>query len=407
MATLHAPKYITVSQAESYAAHAGFGNSTVPGTKYTQIQVIVAIAIAESNLNIYAYNPTDPYGGSYGVLQINGVHLSASLTENDAYTPQKAFNYAYQLSQHGNNFNPWGTYTNGSWKQHIPVVQMSGNVLPSDGWWNFPRIDNIGMPDPFGGFPKPDSNIQVPDGYPVANILPGVVSGINTPLGTVPEFGATVTIRLKTPLNNLADHIAFLHLKDVTVRMGQDVFPGDIIGHSGGNQAAGSQKVVLGFALYHGDFYGVDGWQYMTKENLLGKLNPVPVIESIATGKIQLNSSFLSGDSFNTGQASQYVKDALQVLNNHVKLKPDEDVVAALRYIDSLLQVKNPFDLNEQSSNPLQYIGDVLYVMFVVDLTALAIRVMLFLLGAYTLFRIFNKFVSLPIASPTRNEKTL
>jgi murein DD-endopeptidase MepM/ murein hydrolase activator NlpD len=392
---LYPPKYITVPQAESYASHAGFSNVLVKGTSYTQIQVIVAIAVAESSLNIYAYNPLDPYGGSYGVLQINGVHFNNNLTIQDAYNPQKAFNYAYQLSERGTNFNPWGTYTNGSWKQHIPIIQQSGSTLPSDGWWNFRRIDNIGMPDPFGGFPKPDSNIMTPDGYPIANILPGVVSGINNPNGTIPDFGATVTIKLDTPINNLATHIAFLHLQDVTVRVGQKVYPGDIVAHAGGNKAAGAQKVQLGFALYHGDYYGVDGWQYMTKENLLSKLNPVPVIESITSGNILLSSAF--GDSLGSQSAAgmKFVQDAILKASTKVKLKPDEDVVATLVYLDGLLQVQNPFDVTQNDNNPLNWLGDFLYVAFVVDLVALTLRLLLFALGAYILFKVMNRYINL------------
>lgn len=402
MATLHAPKYITVQEAESYASHAGFNATLVPGTSYTQIQVITAIAIAESSLNQYAYNPLDPNGGSFGLLQINGIHFTSSFTENDAYNPQRAFNYAYTLSNRGTNFNPWSTFTRGDYKQHIPIIQQSGTVL-GEGWWNFARYDNLGEPDRFGGFPKPDSNIQVPDGYPIANILPGVVSGINGPNGEMPAFGATVTIKLTKPLNNLADHIAFLHLQDVTVRPGQKVGPGDIIGHSGGNKAAGTQKVVLGFALYHGDYYGYDGFQYMTKENLTGngKLNPVPLLDSLASGNVLLNSSFNVG-STNT----QFVQDALVRMQGIVNLTPNQDVVTVLEYLDDVLAVKNPFDVTQNDNNPLNWIGDFLYVAFVIDLTALALRLLFFVLGSYVIFKIFNRLISLPTFRRIGNGQT-
>jgi hypothetical protein len=392
MPILHAPKYISVQEAESYAAHAGFSNANVAGTKYTQIQVIVAIAIAESSLNIYAYNPLDPYGGSFGVLQINGAHFNANMNENDAYNPQKAFNYAYLLSQRGTNFNPWGTFTNKSYLQHIPIIQQTGNILPDVGWWTFQRYDHIGEPDRFGGFPKPDSNIQVPDGYPIANILPGIVSGINSPNGTIPAFGATVTIKLDKPLNDLADHISFLHLEDVTVRQGQRVQPGDIIGHSGGNRAAGTQKVVLGFALYHGEYYGIDGFQYMTLENLTGngKLNPVPLLDSLSTGNILQSESFTG---LGTNNAA-FVQDAIKKVSDKVKLTPDENVYNVLVYLDDLLAVKNPFDITQGNNNPFSWLGDFLYITFVVDLVALTLRIFIFLLGAYLLFKIFNQMTN-------------
>lgn len=125
-------------------------------------------------------------------------------------------------------------------------------------WYTYPRIDQYGTPDPFGGFPKPDSNIQVPDNYPITALLGGTVTGINSPSGSIPAWGAVVTIKLDSPLNPIATHTAYLHLASIApgLAVGSHVSAGDLIGYSGGKSAAGSQKVPLGFALYHGPFYG-------------------------------------------------------------------------------------------------------------------------------------------------------
>src|SRR5713101_5499443 len=156
-------------------------------------------------------------------------------------------------------------------------------------WYTFPRVDNIGSPDPFGGFPKPDSNIQTPDNYPITALLSGVVSGINSPSGTIPTFGAVVTIKLDHALNSLATHTVYLHLASVApgLHIGSHVNAGDLIGQSGGSAAAGSQKAPVGFALYSGDYYGYgSAWGNMTKANLLGPLNPVSLLNQIAQNGI-------------------------------------------------------------------------------------------------------------------------
>lgn len=152
-------------------------------------------------------------------------------------------------------------------------------------WYTFPRVDNIGSPDPFGGFPKPDSNIQVPPNYPITALLSGTVSGINSPSGVTPPFGAVITIKLDHALNSLATHTAYLHLASIApgLKVGSHVNVNDLIGYSGGVNAAGSQKAPVGFALYGGDYYGYgSAWGQETTANLLGPLNPVPLLDQVA-----------------------------------------------------------------------------------------------------------------------------
>jgi hypothetical protein len=151
-------------------------------------------------------------------------------------------------------------------------------------WYMFPRIDNYGSPDPFGGFPKPDSNIQIPANYPVTALLSGTVSGVNAPDGSIPEYGSVVTIKLDKPINQVATHTAYLHLASSTVGVGQHVNAGDLIGYNGSQNAAGSEKVPLGFALYNGDYYGYGpSWnQYLGSS----ALNPVGVLNAAANGQV-------------------------------------------------------------------------------------------------------------------------
>lgn len=117
---------ILQSQAATYATQAGFSGGA--------LATILGIANAESSLNTLAYNGNDPYGGSYGVLQINGAHMGESfvygnhtyiMSPSIADNPLLAFAFAYQLSGGGVDFTPWGTYTSGAY--------LSGTVSSSSG----------------------------------------------------------------------------------------------------------------------------------------------------------------------------------------------------------------------------------------------------------------------------------
>lgn len=180
---------------------------------------------------------------------------------------------------------------------------LPGAGISSNPWWTYSRVDGYGSPDPFGGFPKPDSNIQYPAGAPVAALLPGTVSGINAPNGSVPPYGAVVTIKLDQPLNKLATHTAYLHLsRPYNVKVGQHVSAGDLIGFNGGINAAGSQKVPLGFALTSTDYYGYGaGW----KQNLgNANLDPTGLLGAAQSGNL---NNYLQGLKLNpvnlTGQS--------------------------------------------------------------------------------------------------------
>lgn len=96
---------LTTSQVKQYLQTAGFtGNGLSSG---------VIIVQRESGNDTLAVNKSDPYGGSYGMWQINGSHIielfGHSITLAQAYDPQASSNYAYELSQHGSDFHDWST----------------------------------------------------------------------------------------------------------------------------------------------------------------------------------------------------------------------------------------------------------------------------------------------------------
>lgn len=106
---------LTTSQVRQYLQNAGFtGNGLSSG---------VIIVQRESGNDTLAVNKSDPYGGSYGMWQINGSHIielfGHSITLAQAYDPQASSNYAYELSQHGSDFHDWATAAN------LPVSNYS------------------------------------------------------------------------------------------------------------------------------------------------------------------------------------------------------------------------------------------------------------------------------------------
>lgn len=153
-------------------------------------------------------------------------------------------------------------------------------------WWSsqFSRVDGLGGYEPESpprGSPdfyvKPDTNIQLPPGYPIVAISPGTVTNVRQT-----SWGQTVvTIRLDSQINDLATHQAYQHMSSATVTKDQHVNQGDLIGYNN----EGSPP--LGFSFYSGDVYGNDpGWELLqndlTAHGNNGRLSPVAFLDSMA-----------------------------------------------------------------------------------------------------------------------------
>lgn len=191
-------------------------------------------------------------------------------------------------------------------------------------WWSssFSRIDNFGSLDPQGRYWKPDSNIQLPGLYPITALLSGIVTSVqNTSFGQ-----NVVTIRLDSPLNNLATHTFYEHMSSTTVQVGQHVSAGTLIGY---NNPQG--QVPLGFGLYSGDTYGSgSAWQTLQNDLCPGcanLLNPTKLLNAAKSGTLPQSggnsflSSFLNTGSSNpagnsagcaTGDIGCYVQQGIQ-----------------------------------------------------------------------------------------------
>lgn len=177
---------LSIAQAAQLANEAGFtGRNLV---------IMIATSIGESGLYTEAINANDPGGGSFGIVQINGVHFGKKfgpqnqyiMSQAVAFNPQLAYIFAYELSG-GFNFRPWGAYTNGSYAAHLSEVEAvigpngekvgSGNTLyntyiapvtdpitADSSWSDFCKAldEQCALSNPFEG----DLNFNPVDGSP-------------------------------------------------------------------------------------------------------------------------------------------------------------------------------------------------------------------------------------------------
>lgn len=107
---------VSIAQASQYAQNAGFSGAGLIN--------ILAIALAESGLNTEAKNCSGntPSGScDRGILQINS-YWHKGVSDQCAYDPQCAFQNAFVISNGGQSFSPWTTYSSGRYKSYINQV---------------------------------------------------------------------------------------------------------------------------------------------------------------------------------------------------------------------------------------------------------------------------------------------
>lgn len=117
-----------------YAASAGF---TGPA-----LTMAVAIALAESGgdpgargLNRNAQGQTTSV--DRGLWQINSVY-HPEVSDTCAYNPACAANSAYTISNRGQNWQPWSTFSNGAYKQY-----MSRGLAAAMGSGNYGTVQSV------------------------------------------------------------------------------------------------------------------------------------------------------------------------------------------------------------------------------------------------------------------------
>lgn len=265
----------------------------------------------------------------------------------------------------------------------------------ANAWWHANTINNWGQyPDPQGNFPKPDINFLLQPNTPLPAILPGTVSGINSPSGAIPTYGAVVTVKLDTPINDIATHYAYLHLTKVQpgLRIGQHVNIGDNLGYAGGNITAGSASAAMGFALYPGDYYGFGSqWtQYIQTRNNVAdqRLNPTGLINDITGGK---TTNYLS-DNGPAGVGGNGLSGLIQRPVQPL-LQPGDSVQATLAHIDIAMQLINPVPQgNYGLQDTFTWIGD-FFSNLGSDAMAFIFRSVIVSIGIYICFSVINTSV--------------
>lgn len=251
---------LTVQQTANYAKQAGW---TGPA-----LVTIVAIAMCESNLYTHATNPSDPSGGSFGILQINGSHFGQpfgvvngpdqyTMSQSAAYDPYLSFLYAQPLSNYGKNFHPWSTYSNGCYLTHVDAVRSalggggggsSGPQFPAytgTPWYRYGVYSDADY-----GSPYHNTDVGTPPETPLTAPLSGTVTDIG-----YFDWGGQVTVKVDDPKQNAGYKDYFLiHLDAINpyLQTGQHVNAGDFLGYSGGeNTLADPRLRPLPLGLSH------------------------------------------------------------------------------------------------------------------------------------------------------------
>jgi hypothetical protein len=365
------------------------------------------------------FNTTQPEPGSYGggsqghimyyTSFAQGVQATATTLKNGLYPEllrdlqtNNTAALAAGSAQLRKDMATWGTGYN-SWYSNPPAPSLlqqiyngstgGGGSIPiapaTKQWYNWPFANDYGGAEPFGNYPKPDLNIQCPQGTPVTVVANGTVSGVNSPGGAIPAWGAAVTIRLDTPINAIATHMAYIHMQPVSagIKVGMRVAVGDVIGKAGTALAQGSEKVPLGFAFSNGDYYGFGaGWSY----NGDPRLNPY---------------SFLSGVAKNgvSGSGGSGLLSSVTSAASKISLGPNASVTQLLVSLDAAGTLSNPFDTSQNSvqqdsiagasfTDPMSWLQAV-GTNTTNDLGAIALRLVLLIIGAVLFYKILSQFV--------------
>lgn len=147
---------LTAAQVAQLVKQAGFPQSAHV--------TMVAVAKAESGFNTEAVNPRDPFGGSFGLFQINGAHKldNRRLLSDAAYNTDAA-----KRIYDSQGLRAWGVYTSGAYEKHMNEARQgvaqaanvtgnasvpgtgSGTTTPSVTYGpNGPQITNAGTGTP-------------------------------------------------------------------------------------------------------------------------------------------------------------------------------------------------------------------------------------------------------------------
>jgi murein DD-endopeptidase MepM/ murein hydrolase activator NlpD len=229
---------LSIQQTISYAKAAGFTG--------TALVNIVAIAMAESNLNTTVVNSI----GATGILQIL-LSVHPNVTSAQAMDPAFSFKYAYQLSSGGTNLCAWQSYSSAvcgvgwdnRWSQYVPQVQaaISGGgggatTLPASGqWFDFAINQENDYATTYKGAgtdtPHYAVDIEAPQDTPFYFLQPGKIVKSD-----YQAWGGEV---FEQPDSGGQEEYVY-HLDEIETTIGAHVNAGQVVGLSGGQTSGGS-----------------------------------------------------------------------------------------------------------------------------------------------------------------------
>lgn len=227
---------ITVAQARQYAQQAGFSGQS--------LDIIVAIAQAESGLDTQATNTNSDGSIDRGILQINDVYHS-EVSSTCAYDAACSFQAGYKISSNGTNFTPWTTYTSG-----VYLKYMSGTQNTPD-WYTYPVTHGYitGYQGPGTDTPHYAEDLGAPFHTPFFFLENGQIVKAD-----YQAWGGEVFLK---PDSGGPEEYVY-HLDEIDVQQGQHVAAGQLIGLSGGQTSGGehptSPEYSTGAHIHFGEF---------------------------------------------------------------------------------------------------------------------------------------------------------
>jgi len=230
---------ISVAAARSYAQQAGFSGQS--------LNIIVAIAQAESSLNTQATHTNSDGSIDRGILQINDkAHPDVSST--CAFDPACAFQQGYRISSNGTNFGAWTTYTSGAYLKYMP---SSTATQSSPAWYTFPishgyitTYQGVGTDTPHYA-----EDFEAPFHTSFFFLEPGTIQKAD-----YQAWGGEV---YEKPDSGGPQEYVF-HLDEIDVAQGQHVDAGQLIGLSGGQTSGGEHPTSIQYStgphIHFGEF---------------------------------------------------------------------------------------------------------------------------------------------------------
>jgi len=279
---------ISVAQAKQYASSAGFsGNS---------LNIIVAIAQAESSLNTQAQNVNSDGSVDRGIVQINA-RWHPEVSDACAYNPACAFQAAYRISNSGTNFGAWSTYTGGAYLRYLNTSQSTPTGKQ---WYDYPinQINDYATSYKGAGTDTPHFavDIEAPMDTPFYFLEPGTIVKAD-----YQAWGGEV---FEQPDDKTRPQEYVYHLDQINVKVGQHVSIGQRVGLSGGQTSGGSHPTSPQFStgphIHFGEFTKfVDSPNGMIPYGP----DPNPLLQAAQGGNVSASSDSGTGTTNNASNS--------------------------------------------------------------------------------------------------------